>query len=42
MRQVYIHSTLDTERILQDNRMFIEVHLKQEKGWRLDGAVIVI
>jgi len=22
--------------------MFIEVHLKQEKGWRLEGAAIII
>ena len=36
-----VHSTLDTERILQDDRMFAEVHSKQEEGWRLNGATIV-
>ena len=41
MRQVHVHSTLDTERILQEDRIFKEVHLEQEEGWRPDGAAIV-
>jgi len=40
MRRAYIHLALDTEQILQDNHMFAEVHLKQEEGWRPEGAAI--
>jgi len=42
MRQAYIYLALDTERTLQDDRMFIEVHSEQKEGWRLDGAAIAI
>jgi len=40
MRGVYL--TLDTERILQEECMFMEVHLEQEEDWRLDGAAIAM
>jgi len=29
---VYIHLILDTERILQDEYILVEVHYKQEEG----------
>jgi len=32
MRWVYIYLILDTKRTLQDDCMFMEVHLKQEEG----------
>jgi len=40
IRQRNVYSTSDTERMLQDDRMFKEVHSKQEEGWRLDRAAI--
>jgi len=40
MRRAYVHSASDTERTLQDDRMFAEVHSEQEEGWRPDGAAI--
>jgi len=42
MRQVYIYLVLDTERISQDEYIFMEVHSKQEEGWQLEGAAIAI
>ena len=39
MRRVYLAS--ETERTLQEERMFAFVHLAQEEGWRLDGDAIV-
>jgi len=40
IRQRNVHLTSDTERTLQDDRMFEEVHSEQEEGWRPDGAAI--
>ena len=28
--------------MLQEERIFNFIHLKQEKGWQLDGAIIII
>jgi hypothetical protein len=33
---------MDTDRTLQDKYIFNAVHLEQEEGWQLKGAVIVI
>ena len=39
-RNVYL--ILDTEQTLQDDYIFAEVHLEQEEGWQLEGAIIAI
>ena len=41
-RANYKHSASNTDLILQDKRMFNLVHLRQEEGWRLEGATIII
>ena len=42
MQRVYIYFILETEQILQNKYIFIEVYLKQEEDWQLDGAAIAI
>jgi len=37
-----VHSLSETERTLQDDRMFALVHSEQEEGWRPEGAAIAM
>jgi hypothetical protein len=41
-KNINIYLVLDTDLTLQDKCIFNLVHLKQEEGWRLKGAIIII
>ena len=38
----YKYLALDTDLTLQDKYIFDLVHLIQKKGWRLEGAAIIM